>query len=189
MDEQKLTRSKAKHPPEKVAVERDRIIRKSNKKRRKNMTEWHRQRLAEMDREIEQQNTTKEGNNVTNMTERLDRLEGKMDADELRLSQERDARIAAEVDAKATSLMNSDPSLDYAAATRSVLAEDERFARAEDADQDTDLASAVERRIAADPTNYGDDEGDEPVGSTHDMTPQEYQSEVQRIAKERGYDL
>jgi hypothetical protein len=123
------------------------------------------------------------------LADRMDALSQKWDADDQRLSAERDARIAAEVDSKAQQLMGSDPTLDYSTATRMALAGDERFARTGDADdQDTDLAGAVERRIQADPTNYGDDEG-EPVGSTHDMNQREYENEVQRIAKERGYDL
>jgi hypothetical protein len=46
--------------------------------------------------------------------------------------------------------------------------------------------------MVADAEHYpteADDEGDGPVGSVLDMNQQEYQSEVQRIAKERGYDL
>jgi len=192
VNELNLTRSKAKHPPAKVMVEAEKVkskVQKSNTNRRqKNMTEWHRQRLAEMDREIEQQDATKESN-VTDMQERMDTLDRKFTEDEQRLSAERDARIAGEIDAKAQQLMGSDPTLDYSTATRLALAGDERFARTGDADdQDTDLAGAVERRIQADPTNYGDDEG-EPVGSTHDMNHHEYENEVQRIAKERGYDL
>jgi hypothetical protein len=192
MDELALTRSRAKHPPSKTVNEARKIkerVDNSNRKQRSNMTEWHRQRLAEMDREIAAKNSTKESN-VTDMTERLDALDEKFTDDELRLSQERDQRLASEIDQKATSLMNADPTLDYSAATRLALAEDERFTRAgDDADQDTDLAGAVERRMAADPDHYGDDEGDGPVGYTHDMNQHEYENEVQRIAKERGYDL
>ncbi len=151
------------------------------------MTEWHRQRIAAMDAEIAAKNATKEDG--MELADRMDALSQKWDADDQRLSAERDARIAAEVDSKAQQLMGSDPTLDYSTATRMALAGDERFARTGDADdQDTDLAGAVERRIQADPTNYGDDEG-EPVGSTHDMNHHEYENEVQRIAKERGYDL
>ncbi len=191
MNELNLTRSKAKHPPAKVMVEAEKVkskVQKSNTNRRqKNMTEWHRQRIAAMDAEIAAKNATKEDG--MELADRMDALSQKWDADDQRLSAERDARIAAEVDSKAQQLMGSDPTLDYSTATRMALAGDERFARTGDADdQDTDLAGAVERRIQADPTNYGDDEG-EPVGSTHDMNQREYENEVQRIAKERGYDL
>ncbi len=191
MNELNLTRSKAKHPPAKVMVEAEKVkskVQKSNTNRRqKNMTEWHRQRIAAMDAEIAAKNATKEDG--MELADRMDALSQKWDADDQRLSAERDARIAAEVDSKAQQLMGSDPTLDYSTATRMALAGDERFARTGDADdQDTDLAGAVERRIQADPTNYGDDEG-EPVGSTHDMNQREYENEVQRIAKERGHDL
>lgn len=190
-DELALTRYKDKNPAAKVMVEAQKVKTKvtnsDTNRRQKNMTEWHRQRLAEMDREIEQQNATKEDG--MELADRMDALSQKWDADDQRLSAERDARIANEIDQKATSLMNADPSLDYSTATRLALAEDERFAGTDDADdQDTDLAGAVERRMAADPAHYGDDEG-EPVGSVENMEQHEYQSEVQRIAKERGYDL
>ena len=93
MTELALTRSKAKHPPDKVAVERQRItskVKKSNKNRRiENMTDWRQQRLAEMDREIAAKNTTKE-TDVTSIKERMDNLEAKFRQDELRLSEERD---------------------------------------------------------------------------------------------------
>ncbi len=161
MNELNLTRSKAKHPPAKVMVEAEKVkskVQKSNTNRRqKNMTEWHRQRLAEMDREIEQQNATKESN-VTDMKQRMDTLEEKFDADEQRLSAEREARIAGEIDQKATSLMSANPELDYSAATKMALANDERFTRTDaPTDDSEDLAAAVERRMKNDTEGYTND--------------------------------
>jgi hypothetical protein len=191
VNELNLTRSKAKHPPAKVMVEAEKVkskVQKSNTNRRqKNMTEWHRQRIAAMDAEIAAKNATKEDG--MELADRMDALSQKWDADDQRLSAERDARIAGEIDAKAQQLMGSDPTLDYSTATRLALAGDERFARTGDADdQDTDLAGAVERRMKADPTNYGDDEG-EPVGSVENMSAAEYQSQVKEAMRNRGYDV
>jgi len=94
----------------------------------------------------------------SNMTERLDALERKFDADEQRLSAERDARIAGEIDQKATSLMSADPELDYSTATKMALADDERFTRTHiPTPHDEDIAAAVERRMKADPRGYAND--------------------------------
>ncbi len=105
MDALALSRSKAKHPPAKVVAEARKIktkVEKSNKNRRiEHMTDPRHLRLAEMDREIAAEiaaeNATKESN-VTDMKQRMDTLEEKFDADEQRLSAERDARIAGEID-------------------------------------------------------------------------------------------
>jgi hypothetical protein len=72
-----------------------------------------------------------------------------------------------------------------------VVAESDHFTTPEEPAQSGEsLADAVERRMEATPEHYGDEaENEEPVGSVHAMPDAEYQSEVQRIAKERGYDL
>jgi len=156
-----LSRSKAKHPPAKVVAEARKIktkVEKSNKNRRiEHMTDPRHLRLAEMDREIAAENATKESN-VTDMKQRMDALEEKFDADEQRLSAEREARIAGEIDQKATSLMSADPELDYSAATKMALANDERFTRTDaPTDDSEDLAAAVERRMKTDPKGYAND--------------------------------
>jgi DNA repair exonuclease SbcCD ATPase subunit len=156
-----LSRSKAKHPPAKVVAEARKIktkVEKSNKNRRiEHMTDPRHLRLAEMDREIAAENATKESN-VTDMKQRMDTLEEKFDADEQRLSAEREARIAGEIDQKATSLMSANPELDYSAATKMALANDERFTRTDaPTDDSEDLAAAVERRMKNDTEGYTND--------------------------------
>lgn len=196
-DDLALTRSRAKHPSAKTVAEAQKVkskVTNSDKKRRQNMTEWHRQRLAEMDREIAAENATKENTtkeDTMNMTERLDRFERKLDADEQRLSAERDQRIADEIDAKAQSLMGSDPTLDYSQAFRLATAQDGRFAAPSDDEDHGDLANAVERKMAADPENYraDEDDEDEPVGSVLAMSDADYQEQAREaVARKMAAD-
>ena len=191
-----LSRSKAKHPPSKVATERDRIttkVTKSNANRRQNMNpkDPRMLRLAELRREEEAQNRPVTPEMMRDLESRIDGAERERQADRRQVLTDRDARIAGEIDAKATSLMNSEK-IDYSAAVRRVVADDERFAVPEEpALVGESLADAVERRMKADPANYpnesGDDEGDQVV-SVHRMDQGDYETQMKQIMKERGYD-
>ena len=196
MTEMTLSRSKAKHPPSKVATERDRIttkVTKSNANRRQNMNpkDPRMLRLAELRQEEEAQNRPVTPAEMRDLEARIDGAEREREADRRMLMTERDQRIASEVDAKATRLMGADPSLDYSAATRIVIAEDENFTAPEEpAQRDESLAEAVERRMKADPANYPDElgKGDQ-VGSVHGMAADDYQAQLREAMERRGYDV
>ena len=193
MNEMALTRSKAEHPPAKMAEERERIttkVTKSESKRRKNMNpnDPRTLRLAELRREEEAEDRPVTPEEMRSLEVRLEGMEREGEADRRQLLTERDQRIAGEIDAKATSLMNSE-GIDYSAAVRRVVADDENFAAPEEpAQRDESLADAVERRMAADPEHYPDDEGDT-VGSVHDMSDADYQAQVREAMQRRGYDV
>jgi len=195
-EELALTRSKSKHPPAKMAEERDRIttkVTKSESKRRKNMNpnDPRTLRLAELRREEEAEDRPVTPTEMRDLEARIDGAERERQADRRERQAERDARIASEVDAKATSLMNSER-IDYSAAVRRVVADGEHFAAPEEPAQSSEsLAEAVERRMRQDPEHYpnesGDDEGDQ-VGSVHRMDQGDYETQMKQIMKERGYD-
>jgi len=197
LNETRLTRSRPKHPPSKVATERERIttkVTKSESKRRQNMDpkDPRMLRLAELRREEEAQNRPVTPAEMRSLEARIDGAERERQADRRQLMTDRDNRIAGEVDAKATSLMGADPSLDYSAATRMVIAEDENFTAPEEpAQRDESLAEAVERRMKADPANYPDESGDEgdTVGSIHGMAADDYQAQLREAMERRGYDV
>ena len=194
MTEMALSRSKAKHPAGKVATERDKITTKvanSNRKKEKKMNPNDPRvlRLAEMDREIEAQNRPVTPAEMRDLESRIDGAERERQADRRQLITDRDNRIAGEIDAKATSLMNSER-IDYSAAVRRVVADGEHFAAPEEPAQSSEsLADAVERRMAADPEHYAtDDEGDT-VGSIHGMNEGNYQAQMREAMERRGYDV
>jgi len=196
LNETRLTRSRPKHPAGKVATERDRIttkVTKSESKRRKNMNpnDPRTLRLAELRREEEAEDRPVTPDEMRSLEARIDGAEREREADRRMLMTERDQRIASEVDAKATRLMGADPSLDYSAATRMVIAEDENFTAPEEpAQRDESLAEAVERRMKADPANYPDElgKGDQ-VGSVHGMAADDYQAQLREAMERRGYDV
>jgi len=193
MTEMALTRSKAKHPAGKVATERERIttkVTKSESKRRQNMDpkDPRMLRLAELRREEEAQNRPVTPEMMRDLESRIDGAERERQADRRQVLTDRDARIAGEIDAKATSLMNSER-IDYSAAVRRVVADGEHFAAPEEpALVGESLADAVERRMKADPEHYPDDEGDT-VGSIHGMNEGNYQAQMREAMERRGYDV
>ena len=111
-------------------------------------------------------------------------------ADRAEARAERDQRIADELDQKATSLMNSDPNLDYGSAMKMAAASGEAVERDEPAGTGESAEEIVSRRTRQDPENYVTDENDAgTVGSTHDMSNDDYGRQLREAAKARGYDL
>lgn len=206
MNELALTRSRAKHPPHKTVTEANRIkdrVTNSNRKEQNMAIRTKLEDLPPLARKYVEENeggmmlTAAEDRPATptemrDLESRIDGAEREREADRRERQAERDARIASEVDAKATSLMNSDPSLDYSAAVRRVVADGEHFlAPEEPAQSGESLADAVERRMKADPANYPDSSGDDDsdqVGSVHRMDQGDYETQMKQIMKERGYD-
>lgn len=146
-----LTRSKPKHPPAKVAVERERVrskVEKSNTKRRS--------------KNVGKQKTVRELHDE--LKAGIEDLERQRQADRKEFLAEKDSRIAGEIDERAQRLMRSDPSLDYGTATRMVIAEGDHFAAREDEASsrrlgkthgtDEQMREAVERRMELDKENY-----------------------------------
>ena len=147
-------------------------------------------RLAELRREEEAQNRPVTPAEMRDLEARIDGAERERMADRRERQAERDARIASEVDAKATSLMNSER-IDYSAAVRRVVADGEHFAAPEEPAQSSEsLADAVERRMRQDPEHYPDESGGDgdQGGSVHRMEQGDYETQMKKIMKERGYD-
>jgi len=108
-------------------------------------------------------------------------------------AEERNARVASEVDERANRIMQAE-GMDYGTAIRRAVAESDHFAPPDEPAQSSEaMADAVARRMKATPEYYPDpdetDEGDEPVGSTHQMSDADYQRQLKEAAKARGYDI
>lgn len=150
------------------------------------------------DEEIEKskrKEATKMSSSPEELNGRMDALEGRQRRDRLALAQERDTRVASEVDARATELMKGDPGLDHGTATRMALAEDGRFGASAEASPrrlgeatpypEDEMREAVESRMAADPENYGG----AAVGAGSEDRRSVREAELKEAMKERGYDV
>lgn len=205
MTETRLTRSRPKNPPAKTVAEAEKVkrARSRNRTRRrpKNMTTRTRlEDLPPLARKYVEENELK----LTDATDRpvtpaeMGDLEGQVGDLRREREAERDLRLAGELDAKATTLMNADPNLDYGSAMRAAVANDGRFARNDEPDPrigqvygtDDEMREAVERRMKADPANYATDEDEaEEAGSVHAMGDADYQRQMKEAMERRGYDL
>ncbi len=148
MDEMALTRSRPKHPPAKVAVEAQRIkskVEKSDTNRRQKMKvdDPRNLRLAEMDREIEAKNRKEashvKASNPQDLRQRIENLASKDLPD-------RAEKLAAR------------ENIDYGAAVRQSIAEDEAFHHLPGSgvvpDGGTEMERAVAARMDEDKENY-----------------------------------
>ena len=203
MTEMALSRSKAKHPPDKTVTEANRIkSRVTNSNRKEQNMAIRTKKLEDLPPLARKYVEENEGGMMLTAAEdrpatpaemrslevRLEGMEREREADKRQLLTERDQRIASEIDAKATSLMNSEK-IDYSAAVRRVVADGEHFlAPEESAPSGESLAEAVERRMKADPANYPDElgKGDQ-VGSVHSMAADDYQAQMREAMEKRGY--
>ncbi|MEJ7871286.1 MAG: hypothetical protein WKF67_03425 [Rubrobacteraceae bacterium] len=181
MEEIALTRSRAKHPPQKVAVEAQRIKKKveksdTNRRQKMKVDDPRNLRLAEMDRDIEAKN--REEQNMTNASE--------IKADEVRLSQ------AESLNARADEFMRTHD-VDYPTAVREVVrltqsgqsepsvAEVEKYMR----DNDVDDFGVALRGVVQDGQDRGQAFGSTPTGG---ISVEDENTALQKIIEERGCD-
>ncbi len=180
MEEIALTRSRAKHPPSKVAVEARKIKAEvdnsESKRNRRNMTDPRNLRISEMDAEIEAKNRREQ--EMTHASE--------IRNDEVRLSQ------AESLNARADAYMRTHD-VDYPTAVREVVrlsengtgepsvAEVEKYMR----DSDVDDFGVALRAVVQDGQDHGQAFGSTGTAAT---SVEDENIELQKIIEERGYD-